>query len=1098
MNVLVLGPVGVGPATGTGNGGFRTPTSNILRAVLAALALAGPPGLSAGELFETVWGSRDARSMDSTLTVNIHRLRQWLRESTHSHVAVRRTTTGYALDLGGGRVDAHCFLQQADAADSLEGAAKAEALRVALALWRGAALADIPDGSVNQAAVVRLELRRVTAIVDYARALLGCGRPEQAVKALSALVEDYPLDERVIGVWIEALAATGRQADALDAYERLRLRLRDEMGADPGRALSQALTRVLRQEVTQDEVDSQEPSTGDQPAARRDVLIPAQLPADTYAFTGRAETLARLDALRRDASLPGASYRIVTLTGAGGIGKTALAVHWSHSAAASFPDGQLYANLHGFSTSMPERPIDVLGRFLRALGVSGSDVPVDQDEAGALYRSLLMNRRALVVLDNAVNAAQVRPLLPGAETCRVLVTSRDRLDGLVALDGAHPIGLDVLSERESVELLSRVLGEQRVGAEPEAVLQLVRACAGLPLALRIAAAQLVISPGRPIAELVTQLTGGERLDSLAIRGDESSQVRSVFDLSYVRLDLQARRLFRMIGAIPEVDLTVESAAALLGVDTQQAGETLDRLAAAHLLSVHLPGRYDCHDLLRDYAVDRALAEDGEEEREATARRLADWYEAGVERAVDKVYLNRDALPPLPEAKSWEGAAPRFDEAADALGWLRSEHRNILNVIEHSADHGALPNVWRMTWSLRAHFTAAELHMDWFSAVAASERALAGRPDLLGTAVLNLLFGDVAQLRREDDSGKVYLKKALDAALEAGWLIGAASVQILRGLACFDEGELEQAKEFFTQSLEWYTEADSKQGQARAIGNLGLVYCDTGPLHTAVELLARNHTMRMESGFESARAHSLCALGYANWRAGEVVEARRLLEEALEMAESSGETRTARLAHCDLVALLCSVGDFAQARYHAGLAESLGRQAGTPRPLTQTDFAWGLIHQGERDYVRALEFYDEVMRKALVYTDYTHEICALIGGASVRRSLGSLNESLQQAQRAIALSHQRGCRVFEAEAMIELTETHLALGNLDRARQHAEQTVALCGEIGSRLFQAKAMRALGDTLRRAEGEQAALPYWRGAHELFVEVGSPDAQELLARR
>ena len=906
----------------------------------------------------------------------------------------------------------------------------------------------------------------------------------------------------MIGAWIEALAATGRQADALDTYERLRLRLRDEMGADPGRALSQALTRVLRQEVTSGEEGKGEPEPSEQPAARRDVLIPAQLPADTYAFTGRADTLAWLDALRRDASSPRASsYRIVTLTGAGGIGKTALAVHWSHSAAASFPDGQLYANLHGFSTSQPERPIDVLGRFLRALGVSGADVPVDQEEASALYRSLLTNRRALVVLDNAVNAAQVRPLLPGAETCRVLVTSRDRLDGLVALDGAHPIGLDVLSERESVELLARVLGEQRVGAEPEATPRLARACAGLPLALRIAAAQLVTDPDRSIAELVAQLTGGERLGSLAISGDESSQVRSVFDLSYLRLDPLARRLFRMIGAIPAVDLTVESVTALLGGDAREAQEALESLATAHLISAHLPGRYDCHDLLRDYAVERAQAEDTAAQREATAHRLADWYEAGVEQAVDKVYLGRDVLPPLPEAQRQAAQAlftTSFGEAAEALNWLRAEHRNILNVIEYSADHGALPGVWRMTFALRAHIRAAELHMDWFAAVAASERALAGKQEPLGTAVLNLLFGDVAQLRSEAGAGKDYFSKALDAALDAGWLEGAASMQIQLGLGYFQEGELDKARQCLEQALQWSRDCGSAHGEARATGNLGLLYCDTGPLSRSVELLTRNHEMRLESGFVSARTHSLCALGFVHWRAGDLAEARRLLDESLELAESSGETRAARLAHCDLVAVHCSLGDFTRARHHAALAESLARQTGTPRPLTQTDFAWGLIHEGERDYVRAQEYYDEVLRAALGYGDYNHETCALIGGASVRRSLGALRESLQYAQRAVASCHERGSRVYEAEALVELAETHLALGNLARARQHAERSVALGAEVGCRLIHAKAMRTLGDALRRIEGERAALPYWRAAHDLFVEVGSPEAQELLARR
>ena len=1088
IDVLVLGPVGVGHP-------FRTPSSSILRAVLAALALAGPGGLSAGELFETVWGARDARSRDSTLTVNIHRLRQWLRASAHGQISVTRTTTGYALELSGGAVDADRFLHLVEAAESREPAAKAEVLAGALALWRGPALADVPDGSADQAAVMRLELRRVTAVVDYARALLNSGQPEQAVHALSPLVETYPLDERVIGAWIEALAATGRQADALDAYERLRLRLRDEMGADPGRALSQALTRVLRQEVTQPSADEQPEEAQ---AERRDVLTPAQLPAGTFAFTGRADILGRLDALARDADSPGHHFRIATLTGAGGIGKTALAVHWAHRVAPLFPDGQLYANLHGFSTAPPERPIDVLGRFLRALGVTGGSVPVDVEEAGALFRSLLANRRVLVLLDNAADAAQVRPLLPGAETCRVLITSRDRLDGLVALDGAHPIGLDVLSVRESVALLTRILGETRAAAERDAVLDLVRACAGLPLALRIAAAQLVIQPARPIAELVAQLTEA-RLDALMLGGDESSQVRAVFDLSYVRLDPQARALFRMIGAIPQVDLTAGSAAALLGCTAHEAEAVLDRLAAAHLLSVHLPGRYDCHDLLRDFAVEKALAEDSPQQREAAVHRLADWYEAGVEQAVDRVYPDRDRLPQSQRGSRRAGAvfSGSFDETTNALAWLRTEHRNLLAVIDYAADHGPRDNAWRTALVLRPHFYATELHTDWFAVVASAQRALEGEKEALGVAAMHVMLGDVAQLRSRAVDAIDHYARGRDAALEAGWLIGAAMASMRLGLGHFDVGELEAAKACFQRSLRWYQECGSKYGEARATGNLGLVYCDTGPLRNAIELLTRYDESRIELGFVGARAQSLCALGYAHWRAGDFAEARHLLDTALELAEANGETRSARLAHCDLVALHCALGDFSQARYHASLAESLGSQAGTPRAITQTAFAWGLIHEGERDYARALEYYDEVLRKALSYGDSDHELCALLGGAAARRVLGALEESLHQAQQALALSHERDCRLFETHALVELAETHLALGNLDRARQNAEQAVSLGAEVGFRLQQAKALRALGDVLRQAEGEQAALPHWRAAHALFVELGSPEARQLAVR-
>ncbi|MBS2963188.1 tetratricopeptide repeat protein [Actinocrinis puniceicyclus] len=1079
-HVLVLGPVGLGRP-------FRAPSSNILRAVLAALALAGPGGLSAGELFETVWGSRDARSMDSTLTVNIHRLRQWLRTAAYGKVSVTRTTTGYALHLADGEVDADRFLRQVEAAETLETAAKAGALGEALSLWRGPALADVPDGSADQAAVMRLELRRVTAVVEYARALLGIGQAEQAVHALSPLVETYPLDERVIGAWIESLAATGRQADALDAYERLRLRLRDEIGADPGRALSQALTRVLRQEIAQPVAEDLDESP---PAGRHTVLTPAQLPADTFAFTGRGAALARLEALTRDEETPGHHFRIATVTGAGGIGKTALAIHWARHASAFFPDGQLYANLHGFSATPPERPIDVLGRFLRALGVAGGSVPVDVEEAAALYRSLLVNRSVLIVLDNAADAAQVRPLLPGAETCRVLITSRDRLDGLVALDGAHPVGLDVLSERECVELLTRILGEARAAAEPETLLELVRACARLPLALRIAAAQLVIRPQRPIAELVGQLAAA-RLDALTLVGDESSQLRAVFDLSYVRLDPQARRLFRMLGAIPAVDLSAQSAAVLLECAAEEAERALGRLTAAHLLTVHLPTRYDCHDLLRDYAGELSRAEDPAAEREAAAHRLADWYEAGVTHAVEKVYPDRDRLPDRGPARV---AAAAGEDTGDALDWLRVEHRNLLAVIAHAAEHGPHSNAWRMALELRPHFYAAELHGDWFAVVASARRALEREPGVLGDAAVHVMLGDVAQLRGQSAAAIEEYTHARAAAEQAGWTIGAAMASMRLGLGHFDVGELEAARACFERSLRWYRESGSKFGVARAIGNLGLVHCDTGPLRKAIELLKQYDESRAELGFARARAQSLCALGYAHWRAGEFAEARRLLDTALELAETSGETRSARLAHCDLVALHCALGDYARARYHATLAESLGAQAGTPRAMTQTAFAWGLIHEGERDYARALEHYDEVLRSALGHGDSDHELCALLGGASVRRMLGALKESLHQAQQALVLSHERGCRLFEAQALVELAETHLALGHLDRARQNAQRAVELAGEVGYRLALAKALRALGDILRHAEGEQAALPNWRAAHAVFAELGSPEARRL----
>jgi tetratricopeptide (TPR) repeat protein len=466
-----------------------------------------------------------------------------------------------------------------------------------------------------------------------------------------------------------------------------------------------------------------------------------------------------------------------------------------------------------------------------------------------------------------------------------------------------------------------------------------------------------------------------------------------------------------------------------------------------------------------------------------------------------VYPDRDRLPPVDRSdKVLAGdVAIRFEEFADALAWLRTEHRNLLAVIGHAAEHGPRSSAWRMAFALRSHFYGAELHTDWFAVVAAAQRALEGEPHPIGVAALGTMLGDTAQLRSDLQVAREHYIRAARAADEAGWLDGAAVATMRLGLNYFDTGEVESAKDCFTRSLERFRRSGSKPGMDRALGNLGLVHCETGPLSVAIDLLTQYQAQHADADSDSPRirAQRMCVLGFAHSLAGNFAESRRLLESALDLAEANGETRSARLAHCDLVAVHCVLGDFAQARYHATRAESLGEQAGTPRAMTQTDYAWGLIHEGEGNFPRALEYYDEVLRKALSYSDSDHELLALYSGASVRRALGALEESLHEAQQALALSHERGCRVYETRALNELAETHLALGNLDRARQHAERSVALCAEVGCRLEQAKALRVLGDVLRQEEGEQAALPHWREAHALFVELGSPEARQLAVR-
>jgi hypothetical protein len=327
-------------------------------------------------------------------------------------------------------------------------------------------------------------------------------------------------------------------------------------------------------------------------------------------FTARDEQLRWLDALLDEQGEDQASAVVIgVVAGTAGVGKTALAVHWAHRVRERFGDGQLYVNLHGYAAAQPQRPIQALAHLLRGLGVEADRVPVEVEEAAGLYRSLLAGRRMLVVLDNARSAAQVRPLLPGTPGCVALITSRDRLDGLVATHSAHRLTLDVLAPTEAINLLARILGQTRATPEPEAAAELAGVCAFLPLALRIAAANLICQPGQSIASYVGRLRQGDRLAGLAIEGDPQAAVRVAFDLSYQRLAPDAQRVFRLLGIVPGPELSAPAAASLTGMAVAEAERLLDQLTAAHLIKLRAPGRFAFHDLLRLYAWERAEQED---------------------------------------------------------------------------------------------------------------------------------------------------------------------------------------------------------------------------------------------------------------------------------------------------------------------------------------------------------------------------------------------------------------------------------------------------------------------------------------------------------
>jgi hypothetical protein len=478
-----------------------------------------------------------------------------------------------------------------------------------------------------------------------------------------------------------ALYRCGQQAEALRWFERTRSYLADELGADPGPPLAALHQQIL----CADPALSAGPGSAGRPAAAGAGVgpaalpagpVPRELPADVSAFTGRAAELRQLDQLlsRRATRAGGPAAAVISaVSGTAGVGKTALAIHWAHRVADQFPDGQLHVNLRGYDPAQPLTAADALAVLLRALGVPDSDIPAGEDRRAACFRSLLAGKRMLVLVDNARTAEQVRPLLPGARTCAVVVTSRDSLVGLVARDGAVRLDLDVLPLDDVISLLRELIGE-RVDAEPAAAVELAGQCSRLPLALRVAAELAAARPGVALAELVAELGDQQRrLDLLGADGDPRTAVRTVFSWSYRRLGPDAARAFRFSGLYPGPDFDAYAIAALMAATADQARRALRELARAHLIHPTGPDRYALHDLLRAYARELVGTEDGDDERHAALTRLCGHNLYAAANAMNTLFPagRRGRPPPTSPAH-----IPPLTEPGEVRAWL-GEQRALL-------------------------------------------------------------------------------------------------------------------------------------------------------------------------------------------------------------------------------------------------------------------------------------------------------------------------------------------------------------------------------------------------------------------------------------
>ncbi|MCX4471675.1 tetratricopeptide repeat protein [Micromonospora sp. NBC_01655] len=826
------------------------------RAVLAALLLHANRVTPVEDIVALLWGDEPPRTARKNVQLHVWRLRQLVGDRLASDPPGYRITVS-PTELDVSRFDA--LLESGRAAVRAGLTERAATLyRSALDLWRGAPLADVAGLGGLGASVAWLDRQRLTAYEEYVDVELDLGRHHEMLAVLDELVVRHPLHERFAEQQVMTLHHLGRRGEAVDAYRRCRRALADELKLEPGPVLRR-LAELAGKPASTDTLAS-----GPAGAATR------QLPHTAATLVGRDRALATLrDALTTG---PGRPMPLCVVSGAAGVGKSALAVQAAHQVARSFPDGQLYVDLRGATSRMaPVPPLEALGRFLRVLGVAETAVPTDLAEASATLRSLLADRRLLLVLDNAHDAAQVRPLIPAGDGCAVLVTSRRNLTDV---DGATHLELDVLDDADAVELLRRLAGDTRITAEADTAARLVRRLGGLPLAIRIAGARLAARPNWTLATLDERLRDKHRrLHELRL-GDIA--VRTSFLVSYQHLTHPlASRLFGLIGAVDGPDITSAVAAALLDVDLPDALDALDELVDARLLDEPTANRYAMHDLIRLFAGERADHEPGPDRAAAVHRMLAHY----LERTRHALGLLR----PGTRAPAITGPA-HFGDADEALAWLSAERPNLVAAAVQAAGSSTTARMGvDLADSLFLFFEMRGHVGEWITV----DRAGIAAAERLGDRVAQAgLLHDLAvayfHLHRTDEATRL-LRRSLEISHAAGNDEGQAralnQLGVLHGMA----GEYDRSAECFKSSLVLRQRLGDSRSCAATKGNIGMAYRLAGRYEESIRYCRAAARLARRSAAPEIEANALGNLGEVQCLLGRYRSALRYLRRGLAVA-----------------------------------------------------------------------------------------------------------------------------------------------------------------------------------------------------------------------
>ncbi|MFE9465483.1 BTAD domain-containing putative transcriptional regulator [Streptomyces virginiae] len=911
------------------------------RALLAVLLLRDGRTATAPELIDAIWGEDPPQQALATIRTYASRLRKVVAPGllvTESGGYAIRLRSAATLDLGVARG----LAADADAARAAGDRTLARTLLArALDLWEGEPLAGVPgphaETERTRLAEWRLQLLETRLDLD-----LEVGHHAEAVSELTALTAAHPLRERLRELLMLALYRSGRQAEALAVYADTRRLLADELGVDPRPELAALQQRILNADA--DLARAEDPA----PPATAAHVRPAQLPATVPDFTGRSSFVTELGTILSG----GAQDQVMAvsaLAGIGGVGKTTLAVHVAHAARPHFPDGQLYVDLQG-TEARPAEPEAVLGSFLRALGTPDTAIPDSPADRAALYRSTLDGRRVLVLLDNARDAAQVRPLLPGTAGCAALVTSRVRMAGLA---GAHLVDLDVMSPEEALQLFTRIVGEERVRAERQAALDVVGACGFLPLAIRIAASRLAARRTWTVSVLAAKLADERRrLDELQA-GDLA--VKATFELGYGQLEPAQQRAFRLLGLADGPDISLSAAAAVLDLPEYDTEDLLEALVDCSLLESAAPGRYRFHDLVRLYA--RACAERDEQppsEREAALDRLLDFYLATAS-GVYALERPGDRLPAHLSDTHYPGLV--FAEPRTALDWLYAEAGPLLACVRQASVRGGDSPVLRrgvdLLWAAKDLAESGANSKQYESAATALRDAAQAAKDPYAEGRARTTLTNVHLVAGRFAEADDEARQATALAREAGDPLPSCWAPNDRGIIALYEGRHADGERYLLQAIQNFRADGNNVGEASALCNLSRIHAELGRLTSAIDLAQQGIAIYDRMGLSLRLANGRYALGIALTQAGRLGEALAQLTEALALFHDNRQPLWEGVTHFRLAVAHLAARRPTLAAAHAEQAIALRGIGGEWRRATVlTVLGKALRRLGQTDRARA--------------------------------------------------------------------------------------------------------------------------------------------------